>query len=78
MPKSWPCDRTRRHKGQKTNKEVPSLPGWEYFEAVSNMFIYCQNCKKLKNEMFYRYVKEPGQSVGVTDALCVDCGLKQK
>ena len=23
--------------------------------------------------MFYRYVKEPGQSVGVTEAVCVSC-----
>jgi hypothetical protein len=78
MPKNWPSDTVRRQKGRKTDKEVPSLPGWNYFEATSNLFLNCQKCRKLEREMFYRYVKEPGQTVGVTEAMCVSCGIKNK
>lgn len=74
MPKNWPSDTMRRQKGRKKDKEVPSLPGWNYFETKSaNLFLHCQKCNKLPSEMFYRYVKEQGQSVGITEAVCVPC-----
>ena len=74
--KNWPSDTITKQRGRKN--EVPVLPGWNYFEATSNLFLHCQKCRKLEREMFYRYVKEPGQTVGVTEAMCVNCGGKEK
>ena len=62
MPKNWPSDTIRRQKGRQKNQPILELRGWNYFE-----------CNKLSREMFYRYVKEPGQSVGMTEAVCVSC-----
>ena len=73
MPKNWPSDTVRRQKGRQKNQPIPELRGWNYFEITSNLFLHCQKCNKLSREMFYRYVKEPGQSVGVTEAVCVPC-----
>lgn len=74
--KNLPSDTITKQRGRK--KEVPVLPGWNYFEATYNLFLHCQKCRKLEREMFYRYVKEPGQTVGVTEAMCVSCGIKNK
>lgn len=73
MPKNWPSDTVRRQKGRQKNHPIPELRGWVYFEIKSNLFLPCKNCNKLEKEMFYRYVRLPGDTVGVTEAVCVSC-----
>lgn len=76
MPKNWPSDTITKHKGRKKHQPIPELPGWKYFEATTNLFLHCEECRGLGMEMFYRYEKKPVDTVGITRAKCVPCGLK--
>lgn len=73
MPKNWPSDNMIRQKGRKHTKPAPELPGWNYFDPTTNLFIHCQKCNKLEREMFYRYIRPEGSAVGITEAVCVSC-----
>jgi len=76
MPKNWPSDTITKQRGRK--KEIPVFPGWNYFEATTNLFIHCQKCSQLGREMFYRYVRPENSTVGITEAICTKCAENEK
>jgi hypothetical protein len=52
--KNWPSDTITKQRGRK--KEVPVLPGWNYFEATTNLFIHCLLCSD-KDEASHQFCR---------------------
>lgn len=74
MTKVWPSDTMTKQRGR---KDPPRLQGWTYHESKTNLFTICAECKTRAREMFYKYERAPGASVGITTAICLSCAEKK-
>ena len=65
-------------KTSRTKIEKPTLAGWDFVEFVSNMHIFCQECRSRDKGMFYRSVRDEGSPIIRTEAICTVCAGKWK